>query len=337
MNDKPNGKLLLYLLVITAVTFVIGLILYLTGFNLFFNYLFYDNEITYAIFSVITTKILVMIFLLIIVTSWYTYDKRFAKNLALNILGSYYLSGILKDTFQDPRPPTNIKANESGYGFPSGHAQNGAAGWGYLAYEAYRKKSKILFWIFSILLYLIAGSRLVIGVHDLQDVWGGLTIGLIWLIIFIFIEPKVSEKLSNLSFLTKIILSIVIPVILFIIAMLIFPTSTESYGLTCGALMGLSLGYIIETDKIKYEPRELPRKQKIINLVLGILVTLILYLGLSAAFPESQIMDLFQYLILSFLLVTLVPWIFMKLSIMIKVILIVILIVLIILAVIFLL
>ncbi len=319
MNDKSNGKLMLYLLAITAVTFIIGLILYLTGFNLFFNDLFIDNDITFAIFSVIDTKILVLIFLLIIVASWYIYDKRFAKNLAIGILSSYYFCSFLKDIFQDPRPATNYKANESGNGFPSGHAQNGAVGWGYLAYEAYRKDNKILFWIFAILLYLIAGSRLVIGVHDLQDVWGGLTIGFIWLILLIFLEPKVSEKLSSLSFLIKAILSIFIPIFLFILAILIFPTTEESYGLICGGLMGLSLGYIIETEKIKYEPTNLSTTQRIINLAIGLAITLLLYFGLSLIFPEfdsiiDHIMDLLQYFILSFILVTLVPWIFTKIQ-----------------------
>lgn len=320
MSNEYNSKLMLYLLVITAVTFLIGLILLLsdflfsTDFNLFFNYLFYDNEITFAIFSVITTKILVLIFLLIIVSSWYIYDKRFAKNLAIGILSSFYFGSILKDIFQDPRPPTNIKANESGYGFPSGHAQNSVTGFGYLAYEAYLKKNKILFWIFSIILYILAGSRLVIGVHDLQDVWGGLTIGFIWLILFIFLEPKVSKKLGDFSLLIKLILSIAIPIILFILAMLIFENPTGDYGLICGGLMGLSLGYVIETDTIKYDPRDLTTNQRIINLGLGLIITLILYFAFSLIFPESPFMDFLQYFVLSFLLVTLVPWIFMKIQ-----------------------
>ena len=314
MNDKSNGKILLYLLAITAVTFIIGLILYLTGFNLAFNYFFIDNEITFAIFSVITELGDTLVYLLIIIVAWYLYDKRFAKNLAISLLGSYYFNNIVKDIFKDPRPPTNYKANAEGYGFPSGHSQNGVAGWGYLAFEAYRKDNKILFWVFTILLYLIAGSRLIIGVHDLQDVWGGLTIGFIWLILFIFLEPKVSEKLRSFSILVKVIFSILVPIILFILAVLIFPSSTGDYGLICGGLMGLSLGYILETEKIKYEPGELTSTQKIINLVLGLIITLVLYFAFSLLFPESPIMDFLQYFVLSFLLVTLVPWIFTKIK-----------------------
>ncbi|TFG03789.1 MAG: phosphatase PAP2 family protein [Promethearchaeota archaeon] len=314
MNDIKDNKFLLYLLAALAVVFIVGLLLYLNGLNLFFNYLFIDNDITFAIFSVITELGDTLAYLLIIVVAWYIYDKRFAKNLAIGLLSSYYLNNILKDIFKDPRPPTNYKANAEGFGFPSGHSQNGAAAWGYLAYEAYRKESKILFWIFTILIFLIAGSRLIIGVHDLQDVWGGLTIGFIWLILFILLEPKLSELINGFSILIKAILAIVIPLIIFFVAILIFPSSSADYGLISGGLIGLSLGYIIETEKIHYDPRNLTNTQRIINLVIGLVITLILYFGLSLLFPESPIMDLLQYFILSFLLVTLVPWIFTKIQ-----------------------
>ena len=143
---------------------------------------------------------------------------------------------------------------------------------------------------------------------------GGLTFGFIWLILFIILEPKVSEKISSLSLIIKIILSVVIPIVLYVIAIYAFPDSIGNYGLISGVMMGLALGYILETEKIKYDPRELSNKQRIINLIIGIVITLVLYLGLSLAFPESQIMDLLQYLILSFVLVTLVPWIFTKIK-----------------------
>jgi hypothetical protein len=232
-------------------------------------------------------------------------------------LGSGYVNNLIKDTFHDPRPYTNIRDAEpvaEGYGFPSGHSQTGIAVWGYLAYEAHVKKSKIITWIFIVLVYLIASSRVIIGVHDLQDVWGGLTFGYIWLILVVLFEPKISEKISSMSMVIKLVLSVVVPILLFIIAILMFPVPTGDYGMICGAMMGLGLGYTLETEKIKYDPRELDTKQRILNLVIGIVITLVLYLVLSFAFPESQIMDLIQYLLLSFILVTLVPWLFTKIN-----------------------
>ena len=316
-TNQDTKKIIIYILIFAGVTFVVGLILYLAGLNIWFNEIFYDNTTVYLIFSLITELGSVRVFIFLIVIVWYAYDKKFARNLAFSLLGSYYVSETIKDICRDPRPYTNIRDSEpvaEGFGFPSGHSQNSIAAYGYIAYEAHVKKNKIFFWIFTVLVYLIASSRVIIGVHDLQDVWGGLSFGFIWLILFIILEPKVSEKISSLSLIIKIILSVVIPIVLFVIAIYAFPVSLGNYGLISGVLMGLALGYILETEKIKYDPRELSNKQRILNLVIGVVITLILYLGLSFAFPESQIMDLLQYLILSFVLVTLVPWIFTKIN-----------------------
>jgi hypothetical protein len=260
------------------------------------------------------------IFIFLIVIVWYAYDKGFAKNLAYTVLGTGYVNNIFKDIFQDPRPYTNKRPLftgepvAEGYGFPSGHSQLSVSTYGYLAYETHVKNNKILTWIFSILVYLIASSRVIIGVHDLQDVWGGLAFGFIWLILFILLEPKVSENMSSYPVFVKAIWAIAIPIILFVIGSFAFPNPTGDYGLISGAMMGLGLGYILEEEKIGYNPREINNKQRILNLVIGIVITLVLYLGLSFIFPESQLMDLIQYLILSFLLVTIVPWIFTKIN-----------------------
>ena len=319
-TNQNMKKTVIYALIFAGVTFIIGLILYFAGLNIWFNEFFYDNAIMYSLFSLITELGDTLVFIFLIVIVWYIYDKGFAKNLAYSLLGSGYVNNIFKDIFQDPRPYTNIRdlgdgpeAVAEGYGFPSGHSQLAVSVYGYLAYEAHVKKSKIIFWIFTILVYLIAGSRLIIGVHDLQDVWGGLTFGFIWLILFILLEPIISEKISSLSRIVKLILAVVIPIGLFLIGNYVFPNPTGDYGLISGALMGISLGYILETEKIKYDPRELTNKQRIVNLVIGIVITLVLYIGLSFI-PEAQILDLLQYLVLSFVLVTVVPWIFTKIN-----------------------
>ena len=310
-------KIIIYILIFAGVIFIVGLILYLAGLNIWFNEFFYDNSIIYTIFSLITELGSTRVFIFLIVIVWYVYDKRFAKNLAYSLLGSFYVSETIKDIYRDPRPYTNLRGGhpvEESFGFPSGHSQQSVASYGYLAYEAYVKENKIIFWIFTVLVYLVASSRVIIGVHDLQDVWGGLTFGFIWLILVIILEPKVSEKISSLSLIIKLILSVVIPIVLFVIGNYAFPDPTGDYGLVSGAMMGIALGYILETEKIKYDPRELSNKQRIINLVIGIVIALALYFGLSNAFPEYQIMDLLQYLILSFVLVTAVPWLFTKIN-----------------------
>jgi membrane-associated phospholipid phosphatase len=286
--------------------------LLLLGYNIYFNELFYNNEEVYFVFSIITDLGDIIIYIIIITSLWYAYDKRFAKNLAFCLLlGGAYANGILKDTFQDPRPWTRREATD--YGFPSGHSQSAATVYPYLAYNQ-RKKNKILTWIFIGIAYLVAISRVIIGVHDIHDIWGGLLFGMFFLTFFIILEPKASEVINTISFPLKALIVIIVPIILFIVAMLLFPNSDQTYGLYAGAMIGLGLGYLVECEKIQYDPSILTPKQKITNLILGLIITFALYFALAFIPIESQIWDLIQFSIFSFLLVTLVPWIFTKIQ-----------------------
>ena len=62
-----------------------------------------DNDIIFTIFRGITELGDTLVYLLVIVVAWYIYDKRFAKNLAINLLSSYYFNNIVKDIFHDPQ------------------------------------------------------------------------------------------------------------------------------------------------------------------------------------------------------------------------------------------
>lgn len=305
-------KLLVFILINACITFIVGLILLLLGYNIYFNELFYNNKEIYLIFSIITELGDIIIYIIIITSLWYAYDKKFAKNLGFSLLlGGAYALGMLKDTIQDPRPWTRREASD--YGFPSGHTQSAATVYPYIAYEV-RKKNKILAWILIGITYLVAISRVIIGVHDIHDIWGGLLFGMFFLTLFIILEPKASKIVNTLSFPIKAVMIVVIPIVLFIIAMLLFPNSDQDYGLWCGAMIGLGLGYLVECEKIQYDPTILSNKQKIINLILGLIITFALYFAISFIPLESQIWDLIQFCIFTFLLTTLIPWIFTKIQ-----------------------
>ena len=314
MSEEKEYKvyLILFVFALAAAIFIVGLILILLGFNTYFNYLFYEDPTLHTIFSAISYLGEPLPYIIVIVILWYTYDKKFAKNLAMSLLGSYYFSSILKDVFQDPRPLTN--QDETGFGFPSSHAHNAVAVWGYISNEAYDKKNMIIPLISLVLIFLLSISRIIIGVHDIQDIWGGLLFGMLFLVLFILIEPIISEKINTLNFTLKLVLAVVIPISLFTIVLLAFPATVGDYGLICGALMGLSCGYLIECEYIEYDPKELDFKQKIINLVIGIVITFVIYIVLSLVPLEIQIWDFIRYFILSSLLVTLMPWIFNKIN-----------------------
>ena len=119
-------------------------------------------------------------FLILFISFGYFFwsPNRFSR-VALILFISALINGFLKDLFQDPRPPEELMLDAQiglSYGWPSGHTQIAVTLWGFLAYEL---KDKWFSIFASLLIALIAFSRLYLGVHDLGDVFAGLVIGLI--------------------------------------------------------------------------------------------------------------------------------------------------------------
>ena len=312
-DEKLSKKTVWLILIVTLIISLVGLALIVLGLNDAINEYFYDNDLVYTIFTVIGYLGWQTGLIIIIVSVLITYDVRFAKNLTFSLLGSFYINSLLKDIFQDPTPWT--RREKPGFGFPSGHAQNAVAVWGYLAYEAHKKNKKYLPWIFLAFIYLIATARVLNGSHDVNDVVGGLLVGIAFLLSFIYLEPLITERINKLNLSLKLVLSIVIPIVLFIIVMLIFPNTENDYGLTCGVIMGLSVGYPMERKYVNYNPVELNNKQKIINLIIGLLIVMALYVILDFLIDiDNQIWKFFEYLIISLTAIFLVPWILQKIK-----------------------
>jgi membrane-associated phospholipid phosphatase len=339
MSEKRDFLSKNALIMITAIwitTFIIGLLMLVLGYNEEF---YVDNSTVQVFFDIITFTGEPIFFIIIIAIFYFVYDKKFAKDLASSLLLSSYIFETAKEIVQDPRPITNADLTdlenefypyvEPGYGFPSGHSQNAVAVWGYMAYE-FKDKAKpsyLIPTILSVLMFLIAISRVIIGVHDLQDIIGGILIGIIFLTGFIYIQPKVSEKIEPLGLTIKIVLTIIITVALFLIGTIIFPKA--GYGLAIGAqpyqdegafaqvggaLLGLTLGYLLEKEYVKYNPSDLNIKQKIINLAIGIVILLAIYIGLEFILKGNVIMRFVRYGILSFIVAFIVPLIFTKIN-----------------------
>ena len=317
--------------VITLVAFIVGMLLLTLGYNEAF---YVENPLVRAIFEVITNLGSDIVFIVIIAILYIIYDKRFAKNLGFSLLLSGYLNAFIKDIFQDPRPPANRDPNEdygyveTSYGFPSGHTQSAVSVWGYIAYEFKDKpKPYIVPIILSILIFLISISRLIIGVHDLEDVVGGYIIGICFLVAFIYLEPIITPIINKLSLIIKLLIAIVVPTLLFAIAILLFPTSglelvknaplyTDggSFGSTTGAMLGLSVGYLLENEYIKYQPSELTKKQRCINLIIGLVLLIVVYFGLDLIVSGNVFLRFVRYALIAFILTLIAPLIFTKIN-----------------------
>lgn len=123
---------------------------------------------------------------------WAKKKKAFLIPLWITILGGDFFGFLSKLFFHRPRPELGVYF-ESSFSFPSGHALNAIAFYGFIIYFIWRQsgrwKVKInAFFSFLALILIIGFSRLYLGVHYLSDVWAGYLLGFLWLIIGISVN-----------------------------------------------------------------------------------------------------------------------------------------------------
>ncbi|MFX1340336.1 MAG: phosphatase PAP2 family protein [Promethearchaeota archaeon] len=307
---------------ICFILFIIGMILLILNYNEAF---YIENSVVQLLFEIITFTGNSLFLILTIAVFYFIYDKRFAKNFFLMWIFSGSINSMLKEIVKEPRPDTNFThASErgyssSGYGFPSGHAQVAASNWGLTAYEFKNKaRPNIIPVIFSIFIFLVALSRVIIGVHSIKQIVWGLLIGIIILIAFLYLEPIISEKFNMLSISMKIVLAIIISVLFAITGTLLFPEfsgyGVNIYAVSGGSLMGLSIGYILEGEYVNYEPSELNSKQKAINLTIGVVILMIFLIFIYGLIIGNDLLLFIQNAILSLIITFLMPLVFKKIK-----------------------
>lgn len=327
--------------IVSLIILLVGIILYYSGLNEEFY-----SESGQTFFKIVTYLGEPIVFLVIILILYLSYNKTVAKNLLLSLLISYYINQWVKDIFQDERPDTNIDLSEdynlieTSYGFPSGHTQNATAFWGYLGYsfkDNYTlKQVPIIPVVISCLIFLVAISRIVIGVHDLQDIIGGLLIGIGVLLAFIYLEPICSKQFNRLNVVTKIILVIIIAICVFLVPTLLFPEAGfgavayvtpqpsplpppyadgGAFGLVGGVILGFGVGYALEQEYVKYDSSSLTNKKKLMNILLGLVISLIIFIPLEYLLEiNSTFYRFFRYALLAFIISYIIPLICVKIN-----------------------
>ncbi|MGB9885437.1 MAG: phosphatase PAP2 family protein [Moorellales bacterium] len=123
------------------------------------------------------------LFLVIVSLVYWLGDRRLGLTLGVLFCLSALSNQMLKDLFRQPRPsPAEVRvlfaASGEGYGFPSGHTQNGTVFWGALA----RHRGGGWWVLVAVVVGMIGLSRLYLGLHWPVDVLGGAGIGvaLLW-------------------------------------------------------------------------------------------------------------------------------------------------------------
>ncbi len=160
---------------------------------------------------------------------YFLYDRRLGKKIVHLLLISASVLYSLKLIVKEPRP-TGCKIPCEGYSFPSGHTGATTTFWTYLSL----KIRNLFLWVFSfVLIILVSYSRLDLNVHYPIDILGGITVGLLVVYFFVWIEKtiKMSEE-------DKKKLELVIYTVLFVLSAMY----TEKIPIEGLALIGFGFG-----------------------------------------------------------------------------------------------
>jgi glycerophosphoryl diester phosphodiesterase len=251
------------------------------------------------------------LFLFLPLGYWLLSKNIFAR-VGLWLLLSAILNAYLKDLFQDPRPDPVLQLDPAvglSYGFPSGHAQIAVVIWFWIAWEV----RKTWMWVLSsILVAGICFSRLYLGVHDMGDVLGGIVIGLITLLFFIFITTKRFKWWHTLHPLWQVFALMIIEAFFF----LTWPGKLSLGAMGYGSLLiGLWVGVILERDRIFFQKH--PAWWRIIaSGVIGVILFFVLQEGFEAAtgmFKNGRMMvALIQAFVSGLYVSALAPWLFQR-------------------------
>jgi len=282
-------------------------------------------------------------FLLLVPFIFWCVDSGFGARLLFLVVTSDFVNGLLKWTFHLPRPywvDARVKALESeiSYGLPSGHTQSATAGWGYLAVRINR------WWMWLLSALVISGvalARVYLGMHFVGDVFGGLVAGLVVLIAFVLIEPRVTRWIAPRSIGFQIATAFLASLAMIAIVLLVraasgglvdppgwaqlsaqagvpnAPRSLDTPITDAAIVFGAGAGLALLKRSGGFEAGG-PWRKRLARLALGLIVLVILRFGLGAIFPREPELAgaafrYLRYVIMLLWATWLAPWIFVKL------------------------
>jgi len=202
---------------------------------------------------------------------------------------------IIDPTFQ---PVEGAKEYATGYSFPSGHTQNAGALYGSLGAQTKQKYLKVVLFIIP---FLVAFSRIYLGVHTLKDVVVSLAIT--FLLIFIIVRIFTTDVESTKRELIIPIIIILYALALIIVSAIMYANGIieKSYIADCmkaaGAGIGFAVGMFIERVYIDFSVKTKSAIWQAIKFIIGIIVVLGLQEGLKPIIGKSLVADMVRYFI----------------------------------------
>lgn len=272
-------------------------------------------------------------------------DYNFGVRLGMIMLLSGGFNTIFKFSFHQPRPYwtstsiSNLDVPHISFGLPSGHSQNAASLFGTLATWVKQKWLKVLL---VFIIFMVALSRLFLGVHSLQDITLGLIIG--GLIVFVAAKSgnKIADFLKNRSVTIRLLIGLLISLSILFAAFGISSVQKNNFTIpnaweentkfagheedlnpyelngiltSSGALFGVIAGSIWINESGGFEANQGIWWKRLLRFIVGLIGVLIFWKILGDIFPRnndfiSYGLRYFRYALVGFWIAGLAPKLF---------------------------
>lgn len=254
------------------------------------------------------------ILIVAIIVVYFIVSKKQGQRIAFAIFSSLLINNALKVIINRDRPfkhpnrtydVDSVEASASGMSFPSGHSQNAAVSYSSIAFT-YKKR---YLWIAAIfLIFLVALSRIMLGVHYPTDVIVGVILGLL----IAYFGMKLYDKFA-INFRNKMLLYIIVAIIFLPFLFIYISKMKASYFeyKDLYTIYAFYIGYVaavfIEGMFVDFD-ESVSLKLRVVRAVIAIIIVLGLLLGLKAVFPKDKVLfDMLRYFLLSFITIGVYP------------------------------
>lgn len=255
--------------------------------------------------------------ILILAFIYFAYNKKLGEKLAYSLFLSLGVNNIIKGIVKAPRPfqvDESIRAlrqeTATGYSFPSGHTQTATTLYSSLANHFKKKK----YWaIAMVLIFLIALSRIYLGVHFPKDVLFGFIIGLGCMFLGSNLYDLCDGKYKNKMLLLLITSLIMLPFIFVFYQktydqIVLYRDFYTSFSLFNGFILAIA----IENRYVNFKD-DSTLKVRLIRFFIALVLFAITQFGLKFIFPKNNIIfDMIRYFFVTFIPMGIFPLTFKK-------------------------
>lgn len=234
--------------------------------------------------------------------------KRFGKEVAFLLAITHILNASGKHLLRQPRPFWLDSAlglsTETSYGAPSGHVQTATV---IYLLAAIRAQRRLGWFLAGAGIFVMALSRIYLGMHFWQDALAGFLLGLLVLGGYFVWREQFQDAFGNRLLGQRLLLAIALPLAFALpyaagllllgelqevdwaeAAQIAERASIEEVFTAIGILLGLGIGFILEATRVHFMV-DGSSVMRAMRYAVGIAGTLIIWRGLALVFPQDPL------------------------------------------------